>query len=104
MKPNAILWSVIVIAVGVVVFRPQQDASRTIEREPGYAQVTERTIAGSREWVTRSIPLPVDPKTPTQRLEWFATTYADTSKPAFVVSIKNVEAPRSALEGDTKKS
>jgi len=37
------------------------------------------------------------------RIDWFATAYADPSKPPFVVTFRNVLSPRETWETDAKK-
>ena len=103
MNRKPILWAVIVLAVGFVVFRTQRNARREMEQERGFVEIIERTEGGHEEHHTRVIALtPLSPA-PTDRIDWFASAYSDPSKPPFVVTFRRVLVPLETWKAAGKK-
>ena len=92
-----------VIALCIVAVRTQRNARRTMERERRYAEILEQTTDGHVEHYTSAIELTPAPTTPHDRIDWFATVYADPSKPPFVVTFRNVLSPRETWDTDARK-
>ena len=93
----------VVVVLAFIAIRTQGNARRTMERERRYAEILERTADGHVEHYTSAIELTPAPTAPQDRIDWFATAYADPSKPPFVVTFRRDLVPRETWEADAKK-
>jgi hypothetical protein len=96
MNRKPILWAVIVLAVGFVVFRTQRSERRELEKQRGFATISERTEGGHAEWYSPRIRLPG------RNVEWSAVVFADPSKPPFSLLFAKAGEQRETWEADAK--
>jgi hypothetical protein len=103
MNHKPILWAVIVLDVGFIVFRTQRNARRDIEQERGRVEILERTEGGHAEHYTGVLPLVEGFTKAGERIVWYATTYADPAKPQFALAFRNVAEPKDNWQAAAKQ-